>query len=239
MKRAHRASLNSEQAELIRSCAHCGASLEGTHKARKYCSQKCKVAYRQVSAGNYPPPEYVGDYARLPDHIKACFTPGDPEDCWIYSKRSPNGYALNTTVRMYKANAYRLIYLMMVGPIPEGLDLDHTCDNGRGGCVNWHHLTPTTHRRNMTRPENTLAGKQVSLTHCPKGHPYSGDNLILTKRKDGVDRECKTCKYARVKAWVENNKERVAEQKRRYQQSPEGKATRRAAAARRREAANG
>ncbi len=34
-------------------------------------------------------------------------------------------------------------------------------------------------------------------THCPKGHPYSGDNLYL--RPNG-GRECRTCVYARNRA---------------------------------------
>lgn len=34
---------------------------------------------------------------------------------------------------------------------------------------------------------------KAPITHCPKGHPYSGDNLIIDTRK----RKCRTCVYAR------------------------------------------
>lgn len=220
MKRATPAS------RLFSYCVQCGESLEGLHWRAKYCSDACKRKYRNVSEGNYPPPEYVGDYDLMPDHIKALFVPGDPRECWISNKRGPNGYAHNTTVNMYKSQAYRLVYMMMVGPIPPGLDLDHTCDNGAGGCINWHHLKPATRRWNTIRTTRTLAGQEVRKTHCPKGHPYSGDNLILTKRKDGIDRECRTCKRERLNRWRRENRERALELQRQYEQSPKGRATR-------------
>lgn len=206
-------------------CVHCGASLAGTHMARKYCSETCKRKYRNVSEGNFPPPEYVGDYDLLPTHIKALFIPGDSAECWISSKRGSNGYAINTTVKMYKANAYRLIYMMMVGPIPEGHDLDHTCDNGPGGCVNWHHLTPSTHRYNVLRSTENIMGKHIRLTHCPQGHPYEGDNLVF--EGNGRFRRCKICQREKNKRWRDNNRERARELQRKYDNTPEGKAKRR------------
>lgn len=30
-------------------------------------------------------------------------------------------------------------------------------------------------------------------TNCPKGHPYSGENLAIRERDDGKKRECRTC----------------------------------------------
>jgi hypothetical protein len=36
-------------------------------------------------------------------------------------------------------------------------------------------------------------------THCPKGHPLSGDNLLTSKLKIGK-RECRTCHNARRRA---------------------------------------
>lgn len=37
---------------------------------------------------------------------------------------------------------------------------------------------------------------KATITHCPQGHPYSGDNLI----HDAGKRKCKTCVYARNRA---------------------------------------
>jgi hypothetical protein len=49
--------------------------------------------------------------------------------------------------RVFKA--HRVAYLMWVGPIPDGLELDHTCANHR--CVNPAHLEVVTHLENMRR----------------------------------------------------------------------------------------
>jgi hypothetical protein len=42
-------------------------------------------------------------------------------------------------------------------------------------------------------------------THCPKGHPYEGHNVIRAlKKRDGhtVSRHCRTCSYAASRAWA-------------------------------------
>lgn len=40
----------------------------------------------------------------------------------------------------------------------------------------------------------TYYGGNSSKQFCPKGHPYSGDNLMLVKRKNCINRICRTCK---------------------------------------------
>lgn len=184
----------------MRLCVHCGAFLEGMHEARKYCSEVCKIAYRRPSLGNFPPPAFVGRYDLLPDHIRRNFTPGDPKDCWIYARRAKNGYAASTSVTMHKGAAYRLIYMLMVGPIPEGMEIDHTCDNGRAGCVNWHHLEAVTHQRNMTRPEHTQAGKHMRQTHCKHGHEFTPENTGTWVKGKRYCRQCMRDRQAKYRA---------------------------------------
>ena len=72
--------------------------------------------------------------------------------------------------------AHRVAYEMYVGPIPDGLQIDHLCRVR--SCVNPSHLEP------VTSQENTRRGTVVR-THCPQGHEYSGH--------DGRGRTCKTC----------------------------------------------
>jgi hypothetical protein len=45
--------------------------------------------------------------------------------------------------------AYRAGYELLVGPIPDGLELDHLCKNPN--CVRPDHLEPVTHRENVRR----------------------------------------------------------------------------------------
>ena len=47
------------------------------------------------------------------------------------------------------ASSHRFAYEAWVGPIPDGLDLDHLCYNTR--CVNPAHLEPVTHLENVRR----------------------------------------------------------------------------------------
>lgn len=48
-------------------------------------------------------------------------------------------------------------------------------------------------------------------THCPKGHPYSGDNLYVQKT-DGA-RRCKTCMRERQQKWESQNRDKVRQYK--------------------------
>ena len=45
--------------------------------------------------------------------------------------------------------AYRAVWMLMVGEIPDGLTLDHLCRNP--GCVNPEHLEPCTLKDNVRR----------------------------------------------------------------------------------------
>lgn len=90
--------------------------------------------------------------------------------------------------------AHRAGYELLIGPIPNGLELDHVCRNH--WCVNPWHVEPVTHRENMRRSEpamEAVAGLQAerkARTHCPSGHPYDGDNLIVTPKGYRKCREC-------------------------------------------------
>ena len=59
--------------------------------------------------------------------------------CWQWTgARDPNGYGLfRGNVRITR-RAHRFGYELLVGPIPDGLTLDHLCRNR--GCVDPDHL---------------------------------------------------------------------------------------------------
>lgn len=114
----------------------------------------------------------------------------DENGCWrwVAGKFQISGYAAfwwEGTNRL----GHRFVYELLVGPIAEGLQLDHLCRVR--DCVNPAHLEPVTARENALRSPITRQSINVAKTHCPQGHPYSGENLYV---KPCGRRVCRTCK---------------------------------------------
>lgn len=119
--------------------------------------------------------------------------------CWNRDlKGRPGGYTKIRTGNRRRPFAHRFCYEMFYGKIPEGLDLDHLCRNP--GCVNPSHLEPVTHKENCRRG---LRNQYTGVTHCPQGHPYSGDNLRISKQ--GY-RRCNACLRKEALARYHRNK---------------------------------
>jgi hypothetical protein len=111
------------------------------------------------------------------------------EDCWQWkAATNAHGYGV---VRYEGRNhlAHRLIYEILVGPILDGLELDHLCRNR--GCVRPDHLEPVSRRENQLRGF-AFSGINSRKTHCPKGHPYTPENIY---QRPGGDprRYCRRC----------------------------------------------
>lgn len=68
--------------------------------------------------------------------------------CWLWRHAGGVGYG-TARVGGRTVNAHRLAYEAFVGPVPEGLELDHLCRVRR--CVNPNHLEPVTRSENMRR----------------------------------------------------------------------------------------
>ena len=113
--------------------------------------------------------------------------------CWTWkSTVNPGGYGV-MIVQGRKWMAHRWAYEFYVGPIPEGLTLDHLCR--RPGCVRPSHLEPVTMNENTKRAPTQVTTINAAKTHCVHGHPFDGYNLII--RPDGKSRECRQCVYDR------------------------------------------
>lgn len=105
---------------------------------------------------------------------------------WTAAKHKKTGYGFFTFTNRPEL-VHRIAYRLCKGDIPGRLTVDHLCRNRL--CVNPDHLDLCTRGENTMRG-NTITAANLQKTHCSKGHPYSGENLLI---KDGKHRRCRRC----------------------------------------------
>lgn len=102
--------------------------------------------------------------------------------CWLWLGSVSGGYGQFGSILTTTNMAHRVSYEHYIGPIPDGLVLDHKCRTP--SCINPLHLEP------VTPTENTRRGWRVTKTHCIRGHALTPDNLYRRKRSPW--RQCAT-----------------------------------------------
>lgn len=106
--------------------------------------------------------------------------------CWIHAGRpGVNGYGY-VSLDGKKRLIHIVVYNLLVGPVPDGLELDHLCRVPL--CANPSHLEPVTHRENILRGIG-IAAIHARKTHCIRGHEFTPDNTTVV----GGGRRCRKC----------------------------------------------
>lgn len=116
------------------------------------------------------------------------------EDCWHWAREiGASGYGravvyINGKKKYYRA--HQVMYENMIGPIPDGLELDHLCRVRC--CVNPEHLEPVTHAENMARRIPFI--KLI----CNNGHALTPDNVYIFRQKRNPLQTFKNCRMCQL-----------------------------------------
>jgi hypothetical protein len=109
-----------------------------------------------------------------------------PFGCWWWTGATANRGYSSFRYEGRSQPAHRVAWKLLVGPIPDGMELDHRCRNVL--CVNPDHMRVVTHK------VNSLAGyappaMNARKTHCIRGHEFTPENTGKTRN----GRRCPTC----------------------------------------------
>lgn len=169
------------------SIAECGAP----SRSRGWCRRHYLRWYKTGSTSDTP----LSRTLTTLDRFLAKVTKR-PDGCWEWTGARRDGYGRFRHAGKMRA-AHRWAYEHFVGPIPDGLDLDHSCR--RHWCVNPEHLDPATRQENTLRGEG-IAARWADRTHCGAGHEFTAGNVYRTP---AGARRCRACarSTARYRRW--------------------------------------
>src|SRR5258708_6777342 len=86
------------------------------------------------------------------ESLKANCVINEITGCWLWKwALNDKGYAVvhRRKIRSAIIRVHRITYELFHGPIPDGLEPDHTCKIKR--CINPEHLEAVTHSENLRR----------------------------------------------------------------------------------------
>lgn len=170
----------------------------------------CGKHYHRLRAHGDPLITLTPRYATDAEACRAAIAEITAAGCWLIkpTRIQVTGYGVIQR-RGKQRLAHRLSYEAFVGPIPDGLQIDHLCRVR--ACFNPEHLEPVTARENILRSPFTQASKHAATTHCPAGHEYTPENTRFYAKTGGRPyRLCKSCARARGRAYYAKKKTRAA-----------------------------
>ncbi len=121
--------------------------------------------------------------------------------CWVYrGSWIQCGYGMMTAERArQRERIHRIAYRLFVGPIPDRYLIHHQCENKL--CCNPAHLEAmpmVAHIKHHSALRTPM--------HCPAGHAYTDDNIVLSVMRKRGAKVCLTCKRLKCNEDYEKHK---------------------------------
>ena len=122
------------------------------------------------------------------------------DDCWTWSgaRQAPDSYG-RIKVEGRLLLAHRVSYELHYGPIPDGMQICHTCDNPP--CVRPNHLFAGTRSENMLDASRKGRLHRAWKDECVRGHDLTASSA---RRKGGG---CVECQRHRNREWMRRYRE--------------------------------
>jgi hypothetical protein len=171
-----------------------------SHLARGLCRRHYYYKRRTgvIPERLLPKPDPIDRFWRRVDRS------GGPDACWPWTAAINGGGYGSVGWEGKTLAAHRIAYRLVMGTVPDGMDLDHLChtrDTSCAGgktcphrrCANPAHLEPVPNLVNVMRGRSPHA-EAARRTHCAQGHEFTPENTrVYASRKQRV---CLTCKRA-------------------------------------------
>lgn len=171
------------------------ASPTGTGSQCKACKRASMLAKRRAEDGVITPERIALFWSRVKKGV-----PGPlPTPCWIWQGAPRNHEGYGQFHFAGRNHAPHTIVLMLLQGIEGSREVfaDHLCRVRM--CCNPDHLRLVTPRENALENNASPMATNAKKTCCPKGHPYSDDNLAIVRRPNPkgssltTGRICLTC----------------------------------------------
>ena len=134
-------------------------------------------------------------HSNFQDALESQLTYEPNTGCWLYMGRL-TGHGYGSVYCYYEhRRAHRVAYEAYVGPIPDGLEIDHLCN--MRSCCNPSHL------KAATRGANAL-GRRRNQTHCKNGHEFTAETTYVDKKRGW--RGCNICRGVAAKKALQNKR---------------------------------
>jgi hypothetical protein len=174
-----------------RTCAVAGC--DERHEARGLC-------HKHYAAWRYHHPHLTTKAKPLGVRLEERITRDPETGCWCWTGALASGYG-KIRINGRRVGAHRASYEHHVGPIPDGLFLDHLCRNTR--CINPAHLEPVTCWENVKRGAVSPPVANAIRTHCVNGHEFTPENTYIRPGAEAGKRTCRACARERARKYYE------------------------------------